>query len=122
MSAVPPGGIPPPVYSPVTRPVVGNESAEQKVQALPPVEQPDQAEQLRDRRRHGSGAHHREEDEASAVAEEGDPATDPALPVPTPAPAFRILPTGTSAGGGARVRDAFDQAPSDPGQLLDGRV
>jgi hypothetical protein len=68
--------MPPPLYNPVARPAVGNESAEQKVQALPPVEQPEHAEQLRDRRGRHDGERRR-----------------PYRQTPSPPPPFAFCPT-----------------------------
>lgn len=126
MSGVNPGALPPPVYSPVVRPVVGNESAEQKVQALPPVEQPDQPEQLRPRQqgRGESDDHCQEEGEPQREAEAADGEKTPSAAPSTiaTAPSFRILPDGNQTGNGSRALDAFQDTATDPGRLLDQHI
>jgi hypothetical protein len=127
MSSVNPGALPPPIYSPVVKVPVGNESAEQKARPLPPVEQPDQGEKLRNRNEGGGRQHD------GGQAGEGEEETGEALPAAAAepsgtgtgvAPGFRVLPIAAadSPATGARALDAFHSDDSDPGQLLDQRI
>ncbi len=121
-----------PSYSPLGKPVVGNENAQEKDRALPPVEQGAAGEQSRNRveskpeaeqreRRpgqQGAGALPELPDETDAEAVAATAATGSAG-VPT----IRILPAGhAEQPHGRAALDAFNQPVIDPGLLLDQRV
>jgi hypothetical protein len=129
MSQVNPGALPPPVYSPVVKVPVGNESTEQKAQPLPPVEQPDHGEKLRNRKEGGGRQHDGGQARQGGEETGEEPSTAAAeFPGAGTAPGFRVLPVAAdspaihSPATGARALDAFRSGDSDPGQLLDQRV
>ena len=110
-----------PTYSPLGKPVVGNENALDKDRALPPVVQGEAAEKSRNRveskpegeqgERHSDDPTEQPDDEQAAV-------------IQPQAPAIRVLPTGHAEPvSGRAALDAFNQtAGIDPGLLLDQRV
>lgn len=130
MSQVNPGALPPPVYSPVVKVPVGNESTEQKAQPLPPVEQPDHGEKLRNRKEGGGRQHDGGQARQGGEGTGEEPSTAAAeSPGAAPAPGFRVLPMASadppaadSPTAGACALDAFLGGDSAPGQLLDQRV
>lgn len=118
-----------PTYSPLGKPVVGNETAEEKDRALPPVEQGEASERSRNRveskpeseRRDRQPEQQHETPDGAATPEVTGPAAPPATG--SGVPTIRILPTGhADAVGGRAALDAFNQPAIDPGLLLDQRV
>ena len=121
----PPSASAVPSYSPLGKPVVGNENAQDKDRALAPLVQGEAAEKSRNRIEPKPDAQQRErqpgEQSASQKHEPEEPA---AVPHNRSAPAIRVIPSGhaESLHGRAAV-DAFQQGDAtDPGQLLDQRV
>lgn len=122
-----------PAYSPLGKPVVGNENPQEKDRPLPPVQQGEQAEKSRNRVESKPKAQRREQqpDEQSedALTEQADAdgapvaAAAPANTFSNSVPAIRVLPSGhPDHPAGRAALDAFNQPVIDPGLLLDQRV
>lgn len=128
-------GLPPasaiPSYSPLGKPVVGNENAQEKDRALPPVEQGSASEKSRNRVESKPEAEPRERragQQGGDADAEGAADADAEVAVASPSsggfpPVIRILPAGhADHPSGRAALDAFNQPAIDPGLLLDQRV
>lgn len=120
-----------PTYSPLGKPVVGNESAQEKDRALPPVEQGAAGEKARNRveskPENETGHRQPQPGESPQTAADGSDEAEAngAQPMAagTGVPAIRVVPDGhAEPAHGRAALDAFNQPAADRGQLLDQRV
>lgn len=110
-----------PSYSPLGKPVVSNESAQEKDRALAPVVQGEAAERSRNRVE-STPENERRDRQPGDQPEQAD--DEQAAIAQTSTPTIRIVPTGHSEPvSGRAALDAFNQtAGINPGLLLDQRV
>ncbi len=119
-----------PSYSPLGKPVVGNETAQEKDRALPPVVQGEEAEKSRNRvesKPEGERRDRQSGDQSGQQQDDDQPPDGEALTataqVGTGTPTIRIVPSGhAEPAPGRAALDAFNQPAIDPGLLFDQRV